>query len=68
MQQEAERCRVRARRPDMALYVPKARRGIVLLRSGDEGKSCDPPDSVVKEQREDSLSKRSFKTNARLQD
>ncbi|KAJ1067003.1 hypothetical protein K5549_012362 [Capra hircus] len=59
MQQEAERCRVRARRPDMALYVPKARRGIVLLRSGDEGKSCGPPDSVVKEeQREDSLSRK----------
>lgn len=58
MQQEAERCRVRARRPDMALYVPKARRGIVLLRSGDEGKSCGPPDSVVKEQREDSLSQK----------
>ncbi|XP_065779119.1 coiled-coil domain-containing protein R3HCC1L [Muntiacus reevesi] len=59
MQQEAERCRVRARRPDMALYVPKARRGIVLLKSGDEGKSCSPPNSVVKEeQREDSLSQK----------
>ncbi|XP_020740001.2 coiled-coil domain-containing protein R3HCC1L [Odocoileus virginianus] len=59
MQQEAERCRVRARRPDMALYVPKARRGIVLLKSGDEGKSCGPSNSVVKEeQREDSLSQK----------
>ncbi|XP_025130124.2 coiled-coil domain-containing protein R3HCC1L isoform X4 [Bubalus kerabau] len=59
MQQEAERCRVRARRPDMALYVPKARRGIVLLKSGDEGNSCGPPNSVVKEeQREDSLSQK----------
>uniref|UniRef100_A0A8C3YQ70 R3H domain and coiled-coil containing 1 like n=1 Tax=Catagonus wagneri TaxID=51154 RepID=A0A8C3YQ70_9CETA len=56
MQQETERCRVRARRPDMALYVPKARRGIVLLKSGDEGKSCGPPNSMVKEeQKEDSL-------------
>ncbi|XP_015316195.2 coiled-coil domain-containing protein R3HCC1L isoform X2 [Bos taurus] len=59
MQQEAERCRVRARRPDMALYVPKARRGIVLLKSGDEGRSCGPPNSVAKgEQREDSLSQK----------
>ncbi|XP_039077147.1 coiled-coil domain-containing protein R3HCC1L isoform X1 [Hyaena hyaena] len=56
MQQAAERCRVRARRPDMALYVPKARRGIVLLKSGDEEKSCSPPNSVVKEeQKEDGL-------------
>lgn len=30
MQQEAARCRIRARRPDKALYVPKARRGVVL--------------------------------------
>ncbi|XP_057592188.1 coiled-coil domain-containing protein R3HCC1L [Hippopotamus amphibius kiboko] len=59
MQQEAERCRVRARRPDMALYVPKARRGIVVLKSGDEGKSCSPPNCVVKEeQKEDSLSQK----------
>ena len=43
----------------MALYVPKARRGIVLLKSGDEGNSCGPPNSVVKEeQREDSLSQK----------
>ncbi|XP_043453128.1 coiled-coil domain-containing protein R3HCC1L [Prionailurus bengalensis] len=56
MQQAAERCRVRARRPDMALYIPKARRGIVLLKSGDEEKSCGPPNSVVKEeQKEDGL-------------
>ncbi|KAM8911822.1 coiled-coil domain-containing protein R3HCC1L isoform 3-T4 [Lycaon pictus] len=33
MQQATERCRVRARRPDMALYVPKARRNVVLLKS-----------------------------------
>uniref|UniRef100_A0A8C6E9X8 R3H domain and coiled-coil containing 1 like n=1 Tax=Moschus moschiferus TaxID=68415 RepID=A0A8C6E9X8_MOSMO len=59
MQQEAERCRVRSRRPDMALYVPKARRGIVLLKSDDEGKSCGPPNCMVKEeQREDSLSQK----------
>uniref|UniRef100_F7ECQ8 Uncharacterized protein n=1 Tax=Monodelphis domestica TaxID=13616 RepID=F7ECQ8_MONDO len=30
MQPDAERCRPRARKPDMALYVPKARRGSVL--------------------------------------
>ncbi|EFB24077.1 hypothetical protein PANDA_005178, partial [Ailuropoda melanoleuca] len=53
MQQAAERCRVRARRPDMALYVPKARRGVVLLKSGDEEKSCSPPSSVVKEEQKD---------------
>uniref|UniRef100_A0A2K5M8U0 R3H domain and coiled-coil containing 1 like n=1 Tax=Cercocebus atys TaxID=9531 RepID=A0A2K5M8U0_CERAT len=59
MQQEAERCRVRARRPDMALYVPKARRGAVLLRTGDEEESCGSPNSVVKEkQKESSLSQK----------
>nr|XP_054099199.1 coiled-coil domain-containing protein R3HCC1L isoform X3 [Callithrix jacchus] len=59
MQQEAERCRVRARRPDMALYVPKARRGAVLLKTGDEEESCGSPNSVVKEkQKESSLSRK----------
>ncbi|XP_058399685.1 coiled-coil domain-containing protein R3HCC1L isoform X1 [Diceros bicornis minor] len=59
MQQEAERCRVRARRPDMALYVPKARRGVVLFKSGDEEKSCGPSNCVVKEdQKEDCLSQK----------
>uniref|UniRef100_A0A2K6NZE8 R3H domain and coiled-coil containing 1 like n=1 Tax=Rhinopithecus roxellana TaxID=61622 RepID=A0A2K6NZE8_RHIRO len=59
MQQEAERCRVRARRPDMALYVPKARRGAVLLKTGDEEESCGSPNSVVKEkQKESSLSQK----------
>ncbi|KAL2769448.1 coiled-coil domain-containing protein R3HCC1L isoform 2 [Daubentonia madagascariensis] len=59
MQQEAERCRVRARRPDMALYVPKARRGAVLLKTGDEDKSCGSLNSVVKEeQKEGCLSQR----------
>ncbi|XP_012578860.1 PREDICTED: coiled-coil domain-containing protein R3HCC1L isoform X3 [Condylura cristata] len=53
MQQASERCRVRARRPDMALYVPKARRGVALLRSGHEGKSWDPPNSVGKEDQEE---------------
>ncbi|XP_004701070.1 coiled-coil domain-containing protein R3HCC1L [Echinops telfairi] len=52
MQQETERCRVRARRPDMALYVPKARRGMVLSKADDEGKSHGPPNSVAKEQKE----------------
>ncbi|XP_036294678.1 coiled-coil domain-containing protein R3HCC1L [Pipistrellus kuhlii] len=50
MQQEAVRCRVRTRRPDMALYVPKARRGVELLKTGDEEKSCDSPNSVVEEE------------------
>ncbi|XP_007938169.1 coiled-coil domain-containing protein R3HCC1L [Orycteropus afer afer] len=50
MQQETERCRVRARRPDMALYVPKARRVAVLSKADDEGKSWGPPNSVVKEE------------------
>uniref|UniRef100_G1RW37 R3H domain and coiled-coil containing 1 like n=1 Tax=Nomascus leucogenys TaxID=61853 RepID=G1RW37_NOMLE len=59
MQQEAERCRVRARRPDMALYVPKARRGAVLLKTGSEEESCGSPNSVVKEkQKESSLSQK----------
>ncbi|XP_073934673.1 coiled-coil domain-containing protein R3HCC1L isoform X3 [Castor canadensis] len=53
MQQAAERCRVRAKRPDMALYVPKARRGTSLLRTGDKEKSCGPPDSVVKEEQKE---------------
>ncbi|XP_008830181.1 coiled-coil domain-containing protein R3HCC1L [Nannospalax galili] len=56
MQQEAETCRVRTRRPDMALYVPKARRDAVLLRTGDKKKCCEPPDPVVKEQMEGCLS------------
>ncbi|XP_063101159.1 coiled-coil domain-containing protein R3HCC1L isoform X2 [Cavia porcellus] len=50
MQEEVERCRGRAKRPDMALYVPKARRNTVLLNTGDKEKSCGPPNSVVKEQ------------------
>ncbi|XP_013964523.1 coiled-coil domain-containing protein R3HCC1L isoform X2 [Canis lupus baileyi] len=50
MQQATERCRVRARRPDMALYVPKARRNVVLLKSGDEEKSCGSSNSVVKKE------------------
>ncbi|XP_023367551.1 coiled-coil domain-containing protein R3HCC1L isoform X2 [Otolemur garnettii] len=58
MQQEAERCRVRARRPDMALYVPKARRGAVLLKADNEAKSSGLPNSVVKEQKEGCLSQK----------
>nr|XP_044608828.1 coiled-coil domain-containing protein R3HCC1L isoform X2 [Equus asinus] len=59
MQQEAERCRVRARRPDMALYVPKARRGVVLLESGGKEKNSGPSNSMVKEeQKEDCLSQK----------
>ncbi|KAF6111003.1 R3H domain and coiled-coil containing 1 like [Phyllostomus discolor] len=59
MQQEAARCRVRTRRPDMALYVPKARRGVVLLKTRDEEKNCGLPNSLVKEeQKEDCLSQK----------
>lgn len=57
MQQAAERCRVRVRRPDKALYVPKARRGLVLIKSSEEGRNGDPPNSTIKEeQKEDGLS------------
>ncbi|XP_069877468.1 coiled-coil domain-containing protein R3HCC1L-like [Dipodomys merriami] len=58
MQPEAERCRVRAKRPDMALYVPKARRDAALLKTGAKEKNCNLPDSVLKEQKEDSLSQK----------
>lgn len=59
MQQEAARCRVRARRPDMALYVPKARRGVVLLKTGDEENSHGPSNCIGKEeQKEDCLSQK----------
>lgn len=34
----------------MALYVPKARRGVELLKTGDEEKSCGSPNSVVEEE------------------
>ncbi|XP_016075442.1 PREDICTED: coiled-coil domain-containing protein R3HCC1L isoform X1 [Miniopterus natalensis] len=68
MQQEAVRCRVRARRPDMPLYVPKARRGVVLLKAGDEGKTHDPPNAVVEEQKEDCLSQKEiFREKAKTQ-
>ncbi|XP_054437301.1 coiled-coil domain-containing protein R3HCC1L [Pteronotus mesoamericanus] len=64
MQQEAARCRVRAKRPDMALYVPKARRGVVLLKTGDEEKNCGLPNSTVKEeQKEDHLSEKEIFRN-----
>ncbi|XP_047410186.1 coiled-coil domain-containing protein R3HCC1L [Sciurus carolinensis] len=53
MQQETERCRVRAKRPDMALYVPKARRGTVILNTGDKEKNSSLSNSLLKkEQRE----------------
>lgn len=50
MQQEGDGCRLRARRPDMALYVPRARRGAVLLKTGEKEKSCSPANSAVKEE------------------
>ncbi|XP_055976515.1 coiled-coil domain-containing protein R3HCC1L isoform X2 [Sorex fumeus] len=59
MQQATERCRVRVRRPDKALYIPIARRGVVLIKSGEEGRSRDPPHSTGKEeQKEDGLSQK----------
>ncbi|KAM4852456.1 coiled-coil domain-containing protein R3HCC1L isoform 1-T2 [Thomomys bottae] len=56
MQPEAERCRVRAKRPDMALYVPKARRDAAVLKTASRDKNRYLPDSVLKEQKEDCLS------------
>ncbi|XP_036994872.2 coiled-coil domain-containing protein R3HCC1L isoform X2 [Artibeus jamaicensis] len=67
MQQEAARCRVRTRRPDMALYVPKARRGVVLLKTRDEEKNYGLPNSLVKEQKEDSLSQKIFRDKPEAQ-
>ncbi|KAM5271924.1 coiled-coil domain-containing protein R3HCC1L [Ctenodactylus gundi] len=58
MQQELERCRGRTKRPDMALYVPKARRDAVLLKAHDEEKSSGPPNSVMKAQKEGYHSKK----------
>ncbi|XP_023564638.1 coiled-coil domain-containing protein R3HCC1L isoform X2 [Octodon degus] len=54
MQEEVERCKGRTKRPDMALYVPKARRSTVLLKTGDKEKNCGSPNSVMKEQRKGS--------------
>lgn len=42
----------------MALYVPKARRDAALLRTGDKKKYFEPPDCIVKEQKEGCLSPR----------
>lgn len=39
----------------MALYVPKARRGASLLKSGDQEENQGPPAFVLKEQKEDCL-------------
>ncbi|XP_058527037.1 coiled-coil domain-containing protein R3HCC1L [Ochotona princeps] len=58
MQQEGDRCRVRARRPDMALYVPKALRGTVLLKTGDKEKSCSSVNCLVKEEQNSCLSQK----------
>ncbi|XP_031246223.1 coiled-coil domain-containing protein R3HCC1L [Mastomys coucha] len=55
MQQETERCRVRTKRPDMALYVPKARRRTALFKSGDQEEGHGPPAFVPKEQKEGCL-------------
>lgn len=53
MQEEVERFRGRAKRPDMALYVPKARRGTVLPKTSDKEKICGLPNSVMKEQQKE---------------
>ncbi|GAB1302434.1 Coiled-coil domain-containing protein R3HCC1L [Apodemus speciosus] len=58
MQQDAERCRVRTKRPDMALYVPKARRGTALFKSGDQEEGHGPPAFVPKEQKEGYLTQK----------
>lgn len=39
----------------MALYVPKARRGAALLKSGDQEENQGPPAFVLREQKEDCL-------------
>lgn len=42
----------------MALYVPKARRGVVLLKTGDEEKSCGSPNTLVEEEQKNCLSQK----------
>ncbi|XP_044521681.1 coiled-coil domain-containing protein R3HCC1L [Gracilinanus agilis] len=54
MQPDAERCRPRARKPDMALYVPKARRGSVLPISNHQEMSYRHLNAVVNQGQEES--------------
>lgn len=44
----------------MALYVPKALRGTVLLKTGDKEKSCSSVNSLVKEEQNSCLSQKEF--------
>ncbi|XP_072482972.1 coiled-coil domain-containing protein R3HCC1L isoform X2 [Notamacropus eugenii] len=54
MQPDIEKCRPRARKPDMALYVPKARRGSVLPISSHQEMSYNHLNAVVKQGQEES--------------
>ncbi|XP_036593093.1 coiled-coil domain-containing protein R3HCC1L [Trichosurus vulpecula] len=54
MQPDIEKCRPRARKPDMALYVPKARRGSVLPISSHQEMSYSHLNAVVKQGQEES--------------
>nr|XP_020852470.1 coiled-coil domain-containing protein R3HCC1L isoform X2 [Phascolarctos cinereus] len=54
MQPDIERYRPRARKPDMALYVPKARRGSVLPISSHQEMSYSHLNAVVKQGQEES--------------
>ncbi|XP_068923257.1 coiled-coil domain-containing protein R3HCC1L [Petaurus breviceps papuanus] len=54
MQPDIERCKPRARKPDMALYVPKARRGSVLPISSHQEMSYSHLNAVVKQGQEES--------------
>lgn len=52
----------------MALYVPKARRGVELLKTGDEEKSCGSPNSVVEEEQKNCPSQKEiFKEKPKTQ-
>ncbi|XP_043845130.1 coiled-coil domain-containing protein R3HCC1L isoform X2 [Dromiciops gliroides] len=53
MESDVERCRPRARKPDMALYVPKARRGSVLPISSHQEMSSSHLNAVVKQGQEE---------------
>ncbi|XP_051837782.1 coiled-coil domain-containing protein R3HCC1L [Antechinus flavipes] len=54
MQSDVEKCRPRARKPDMALYVPKARRGSVLPLSNHQEMSYSHLNAIVKQGQEES--------------
>ncbi|XP_028916181.1 coiled-coil domain-containing protein R3HCC1L [Ornithorhynchus anatinus] len=54
MQPETEKSRSRSRKPDMALYVPKARRGAAPQKPGDTEGSGRHPEPVTPKDREES--------------